>query len=54
MIEKKEIEEKSKEFEIHPSNVERDYVFGWLLYGIFTVSNLKDVIFLMKEKILNS
>ncbi|OGF27132.1 hypothetical protein A2331_00050 [Candidatus Falkowbacteria bacterium RIFOXYB2_FULL_34_18] len=46
MIEKKEIEEKSKEFEIHPSNVERDYVFGWLLYGIFTVSNLKDVIFL--------
>ena len=46
MIYKNEIDEKAKEFEIHPSNVERDYVFGWILHGIFTVSDLKDTIFL--------
>lgn len=46
MITKDEIEAKSKEFEIHVSNVERDYVFGWLLHGIFSASSLKDTIFL--------
>ena len=46
MIYKSEIDEKAKEFEIHASNVERDYVFGWLLHAIFTVSDLKDTIFL--------
>lgn len=46
MIYKNEIEEKAKEFEIHPSNVERDYVFGWLLFGLFTVSDLKESLFL--------
>jgi len=45
MITKDEIEAKAKEFEIHPSNVERDYVFGWLLLGIFTTSSLKDPFF---------
>ena len=38
MIDRTEIEAKGKEFEIHVANVERDYVFGWLLCGIFTVS----------------
>lgn len=46
MIDKKEIESRAKEFEIHPSNVERDYVFGWLLFGIFTISDLRETIFL--------
>lgn len=46
MIYKTEIDDKAKEFEIHPSNVERDYVFGWLLNGIFTISDFKDDIFL--------
>lgn len=46
MISRKEIEEKSKQFEIHIANVERDYVFGWIIFGIFTISDLKDVIFL--------
>lgn len=46
MISKSEIEAKSQEFEIHPANVQRDYVFGWLLFGIFTVSDLQDRIFL--------
>lgn len=46
MINKEEIESKSREFEIHPANVQRDYVFGWLLFGIFSISGLKDKIFL--------
>ena len=46
MIERTEIEEKAKEFEIHAANVERDYVFGWLLFAIFTVSSLRNEIFL--------
>lgn len=46
MIDKKEIEEKAKYFEIHPSQVEKDYVFGWMLFGIFTASSLKDIFFL--------
>lgn len=46
MINRTEIEQKAKEFEIHQANVERDYIFGWILFGIFTVSELKDVIFL--------
>lgn len=46
MIAPREIEEKAKEFEIHTSDVQRDYVFGWLLFGIFTQSSLKDEIFL--------
>lgn len=46
MIDKKEIDLKSKEFEILPSNVERDCVFGWMIHGIFTVSSLRETIFL--------
>jgi predicted nucleotidyltransferase component of viral defense system len=46
MITKEEIELKAKEFEIHQSNVERDYVFGWILHAIFTRSILKETIFL--------
>jgi predicted nucleotidyltransferase component of viral defense system len=46
MIGKDEIEAKAKEFEINPANVQRDYIFGWLLFGIFTESSLKEVLFL--------
>lgn len=46
MIQPQEIEAKAKEFEIHTSNVQRDYVFGWFLFGIFTQSSLKDIVFL--------
>ncbi len=46
MISKNEIDQKAKEFEIHTSNVERDYVFGWVLFGLFTNSKLKDILFL--------
>jgi predicted nucleotidyltransferase component of viral defense system len=46
MISRKEIESKAQEFEIQPTNVEKDYIFGWLLFGLFTVSNLRDRLFL--------
>jgi predicted nucleotidyltransferase component of viral defense system len=46
MINKDEIEAKAKEFEIHEANVQRDYVFGWFIFGLFTISALKDSIFL--------
>jgi len=46
MISKSEIEAKAKEFEINVAHVEKDYVYGWLLFGIFTASELKDYIFL--------
>ena len=46
MINRKEIEAKSQEFEINVSNVERDYIFGWLLAGIYSVSGLKDTLVL--------
>ncbi len=42
MIYRQEIDERANEFGIHPSNVQRDYVFGWILAGIYTVSELKD------------
>lgn len=46
MISKDEIIEKSEELKVHTSYVQRDYVFGWILTGIFTVSNLKDYLIL--------
>ena len=46
MITKEEIEAKAAEFELHPANVERDYVFGWLLTGLYTISPLKDTLIL--------
>jgi len=35
MISDKEIEQKAAEFSISPINVEKDYVYGWLLKAIF-------------------
>lgn len=46
MITKEEIEAKSAEFEIHTANVERDYVFGWFLAGLYNVSPLRDSLIL--------
>jgi len=46
LITKEEIQAKAEEFDIHIANVERDYVFGWLLCGIYTVSELKDILIL--------
>jgi predicted nucleotidyltransferase component of viral defense system len=46
VIDKTEIEKRALDFEIHPANVQRDYVFGWLLHALFTQSTLKDRLFL--------
>lgn len=41
MIDQKEIKEKAVEFDIHHPNVERDYVFGWLLKSIYESDYLR-------------
>jgi len=46
MIPREEIDSKALEFGIHQSNVQRDYVFGWLLYGIYSATNLSDSLIL--------
>ena len=40
MIDKAEIDEKSRELGVHTSHVQRDYIFGWLLSGIVNVGNI--------------
>lgn len=42
MIDRDEIVNKSEELGVHASNVQRDYVFGWVLAGIFSVSDLRN------------
>ena len=44
MIERDEIEAKAAEFGLHWSNVQRDYVFGWLIGGLFEVSALRGIV----------
>ena len=46
MISKEEIEDRAAEFEVHTSNVQRDYVFGWLLVGVYTDPELAELLFL--------
>lgn len=47
MITKGEIDEKSEELGVNTSDVQRDYVFGWLLSGIYNKENaLKDLLIL--------
>ena len=46
MITKDEIARKAEDFEIHTSNVQRDYVFGWVLAGIYSVSDLRNYLIL--------
>lgn len=42
MIDNEEILAKAKEFGISPNNVQRDYIFGWILHGIFQKSELSN------------
>ena len=39
MIEQVEIDTKSEELGVHVSSVQRDYVFGWVLAGLFEPTN---------------
>lgn len=45
-IEKKEIEDKSEEYKITPQNIEKDYVYGWVLAEIYNDPELKDILIL--------
>ena len=42
MIDKNEIDQKAEIFQINSSNVQRDYVFSWILAGMYKHSTLKD------------
>lgn len=46
MIDLAEIEEQAARLDIHTSNVQRDYVFGWLISGIYRSSTLGEVLVL--------
>lgn len=46
MIEREEIFAKAEEFGINPSDVQRDYVFGWLIGGVYEASMLRDALIL--------
>jgi predicted nucleotidyltransferase component of viral defense system len=42
VIDRQEIEQKSSAFGINPADVEKDYVYGWILNGMHTQSSLGD------------
>ena len=46
MIKDIEIQQKAKEFQIDTSDLQRDYVFGWLLSGIYNKSPLSNQLIL--------
>lgn len=46
MILKDEIQEKGREFGIHVADVQRDYVFGWILSALYSQTQLRDVLIL--------
>jgi predicted nucleotidyltransferase component of viral defense system len=39
VISKREIDEKSAELGVHVSHIQRDYVFGWILAGLYQPDN---------------
>lgn len=48
MIDKPEIESKAEELGVHVANVQRDYVFGWLLSGISQADNPLQPLLILK------
>lgn len=46
MITSAEIDQKAKEFKINPADVEKDYIFGWLLHAIFSGTALSNELIL--------
>ena len=40
MIDTDEVVNKAEELGVHPYNVQRDYIFGWVLAGIYTANDL--------------
>jgi predicted nucleotidyltransferase component of viral defense system len=48
MIDKPEIDAKADELGVHAANVQRDYVFGWLLSGIYRPENSLQPLLVLK------
>jgi predicted nucleotidyltransferase component of viral defense system len=48
MIDKQEIDAKADELGVHAANVQRDYVFGWLLAGLAQAHNLLQPLLILK------
>ena len=48
MIDSQEIDAKADELGVHTSNVQRDYVFGWLLAGLAQAHNLLQPLLILK------
>ncbi len=46
MITPSEINQKSKEFGLHISYIQRDYILGWIIFRIYTVTDFKDTLVL--------
>ena len=46
MIDRNEIDEKAREFEIKTTDVQRDYVFGWILFAIYNNPYLSKLLIL--------
>ena len=46
MIDNDELTARADEFGIHTSDVQRDYVFGWLINGLYEASALRDTLVL--------
>jgi len=44
MINRDEVEARSEEFEIHTSDIQRDYIFSWILTGIYSASHLAGIL----------
>jgi predicted nucleotidyltransferase component of viral defense system len=46
VITKDEIDQKAKEYQINPPDVEKDYIFSWLLNAIYSQSSLNNLLIL--------
>lgn len=44
MITTAELQEKAREFDLNEADIQRDYVFGWLIAGVFSASEMRDVL----------
>ncbi len=44
MITKDEIDQKATEFSINPADVEKDYVFGWVLHSLYVRSSVSSLL----------
>lgn len=43
MISQDELREQAAVYDLNEADIQRDYVFGWLIAGIYKASNLSDI-----------